>query len=212
VTGTPERGPWRGHCPLDLWKGVKRGHRCPYITASYVISGTPQSGEMTRILPPDLVKGRQQGRVCLFATESWVILWLIRIDLKQIFIAAIRAPIKFRMVFYNFCNYFWGQHCCCVKTSIIGDDFFLQVSIALNFFTAPLPFRCSGVPVQWHRKTICCFLVISLPFRKLGWKDLVRLFSNIWLTREGCAVHHNNQHGKDQNSKTQTKCNIGLLK
>ena len=28
------------------------------------------------------------------------------------FIAAIRAHIKFRMVFYNFCYQFWGQHCC----------------------------------------------------------------------------------------------------
>jgi len=48
--------------------------------------------------------------------------------------------IKFRMVFYNFCYYFSGRpkHCCCPNTSTIGNDFcFIQVSIALNSFTAP---------------------------------------------------------------------------
>ena len=29
----------------------------------------------------------------------------------NIVIAAFRAPWKFRMIFYNFCYYFWGQHC-----------------------------------------------------------------------------------------------------
>jgi len=24
----------RGHCPLALWKGGQRGHRCPYMPVS----------------------------------------------------------------------------------------------------------------------------------------------------------------------------------
>ena len=49
------------------------------------------------------------------------------------------------MVFYNFCYYFWGQHCCWTETSIrIGNRFCsLQVCIALNLFAAP--YRCSDV-------------------------------------------------------------------
>jgi len=29
------------------------------------------------------------------------------------------------MVFYNFSYYFWGRHCCCTETSIIGNDCFI---------------------------------------------------------------------------------------
>jgi len=32
--------------------------------------------------------------------------------LEKIFIAVICAPRKFRMLFYNFCHCFWGQHYC----------------------------------------------------------------------------------------------------
>jgi len=53
------------------------------------------------------------------------------------------------MIFYNFCYYFWGQHCWWTETNIIGNDFcFFYVSIALNCFTAPsaLPLlRCPWI-------------------------------------------------------------------
>ena len=52
------------------------------------------------------------------------------------------------MVFYTFCYYFWGQHCCWTETSMIDKDFF-----ALYKFPSPstlllpsLLYRCSGVP------------------------------------------------------------------
>jgi len=35
------------------------------------------------------------------------------------FVAAIRAPRKFRKVFWHFCHYFWSQHCCWTETSIL---------------------------------------------------------------------------------------------
>jgi len=43
-----------------------------------------------------------------YVTVSQVISW----STWNKFIAAIRAHIKFRMVFYSFSYYFWGQHCC----------------------------------------------------------------------------------------------------
>jgi len=39
-------------------------------------------------------------------------------DRLETFIAAIRAPTKFTMVFYRFCYYFRCQRCCYAKTSI----------------------------------------------------------------------------------------------
>jgi len=54
------------------------------------------------------------------------------------------------MVFYNFCYYFWGQHCYCPKTGTIGKDFcFLQVSIALNSFTASPALPLFQRPCLW---------------------------------------------------------------
>jgi len=47
-------------------------------------------------------------------------------------IAAFRAPRKFRMIFYNFCYYFWVQHCWWTETNIIGKGFFV-------FYKFPLP-------------------------------------------------------------------------
>jgi len=60
---------------------------------------------MTGKFLPALLKYGQQERRCLFTTESRVILWFKKMDLKKT-IAAIRAPIKFRIVFYNFSYYF----------------------------------------------------------------------------------------------------------
>ena len=66
------------------------------------------------------------------------------------FIAAIRAPRGFIMVFYNFCYYFWGQHCCWTKTSVIGNVFFAFYKFPLlsTLLLYPLPYRCSGVPAN----------------------------------------------------------------
>ena len=50
----------------------------------------------------------------------------------NIVIAAFRAPRKFRMIFYNFCYYFWGQHCWWTKTNINGNDFFVFYKFPLS--------------------------------------------------------------------------------
>jgi len=67
--------------------------------------------------------------------------------LKQI-IAAIWAPGKFRMSFYNFGYYFCGQHCWWTETNLFGNGS-NEVSIALNSFTAP-----SALPLL-QRPWIC---------------------------------------------------------
>ena len=60
-TGTPERGCMTGALlPYPLMGGQRR-HRCPYITASWVISGTPESGEITGVFPPALSKEGNGG-------------------------------------------------------------------------------------------------------------------------------------------------------
>ena len=48
------------------------------------------------------------------------------------FIADIRAPTKFKMVFYNLCYYFWGQRCFWTETNIL-------LTIFLYFYKFPLP-------------------------------------------------------------------------
>ena len=64
------------------------------------------------------------------------------------FIAAIRAPRQFRMIFCNFCYYFWGRHWWWTETNIIGNDFFVFYKFPLPsaFLLLSLPYRCSGVP------------------------------------------------------------------
>ena len=68
-------------------------------------------------------------------------------------IAAFRASRKFRMIFYNFCYYFWGQHRWWTETNIIGNDFFVFYKFPLpqTVLLLPLPYRCSSVA-----KYACC--------------------------------------------------------
>jgi len=62
----------------------------------------------------------------------------------------LQPPRKFTIVFDNLCYYFWGKPCWWTETNIIGNDCFVfhKLPLRLNSFTAPPPFRCSGVPVS----------------------------------------------------------------
>ena len=60
--------------------------------------------------------------------------WL-ETNLLQIF----GHPRKFRMIFYKFCYYFWGQHCWWTETNIFGNDFFV-------LYIFPLPSTVSLLP------------------------------------------------------------------
>ena len=81
------------------------------------------------------------------------------------FIAVIRGPRKFRMVFYNLCYYSWSQHSFWTEISILGNDFFLffiSFYFPQLFYYPPLPYRWSGVPgCSALRKTHAVWLCIA---------------------------------------------------
>jgi len=52
--------------------------------------------------------------------------------LEHMVIAAFRASRKLRLIYYNFCYYFWGPHRWWIETNIIGNEFFV-------FYKFPLP-------------------------------------------------------------------------
>jgi len=50
------------------------------------------------------------------------------------------------MIFHN-CAIIFEVNVVAAKTSLIGNDFFVFYKFpTLNFFPAPLPYHCSGVP------------------------------------------------------------------
>jgi len=70
-------------------------------------NGSDRNGQIEKSCS---VKREQQARRCLFITESQEFYGFSRSTWNK-FIATIRAPIKFRMVFYNFC-------CCNLSTGV----------------------------------------------------------------------------------------------
>ena len=85
------------------------------------------------------------------------------------------------MSFYNFGYYFCGQHCWWTKTNLFGNDFFVffKVSIALNSFTAPLPYRYSSA-LNMHvvstnfAKTLIC----KREYDVILWRHKQRISNN----------------------------------
>jgi len=49
------------------------------------------------------------------------------------------------MIFYNFCYYFWGQHCWWTETNI-GNDFFLSFHFFQLFYYSPCPTSAMASP------------------------------------------------------------------
>jgi len=107
------------------------------------------------IVPSALSKSGQRGRRCLFKTVSQVYQFhdLSRWTWNK-FIAAIRPPRKFRMIFYNFCCYFWGQHCWWTETNTICNDFLISFHCP-QLFTA-LPALPRHVVSTNFAKTLVC--------------------------------------------------------
>ena len=62
------------------------------------------------------------------------------------FIAAIRAPRNFKLVFYNFCYYFLGQHRCWTETSIIQRFSFHKFVFTSTFSLPSLALPLFGHP------------------------------------------------------------------
>jgi len=123
-------------------------------------------------------KREQRRRRCVFIRVSLVISWFIKIDLKQ-FIAAIQAPRKFRIIFYNFCYYFWGQRCWWTETSITSNDFL--------FFMFPLPSALLLLPLPLLRRPWICMLCQQTSPK--------RWFANVNNMTSYCAQYWNLEGG-----------------
>jgi len=104
--------------------------------------------EVGGIAPVPLQNGSNGGEVLFHYSIGNYMVYQDRHKTKLF--AAIPAPRKFRKIFYNFCYYFWGQHCWWTETNIIGNDFFVIYKFPLpsTIFLLPLPYRCSGVLCQ----------------------------------------------------------------
>jgi len=92
----------------------------------------PKKREIMGVLPCSFIRGTIMTATFFNNSKSW----LKRSTWNQ-FIAAIRAPTKFRMGFYNFYYYFWGQHCSWTDKSIIGNEVFYFYG-----FHCPPLFQC----------------------------------------------------------------------
>jgi len=85
---------------------------------------TRNTGEwrsITEHCPPPCPFIRGNGGIGTFSQQYHGSIHCLQTTWKKI-VSAIHAPRRFRIVLYNFCFYFWGQHCCWPETSIIGND------------------------------------------------------------------------------------------
>jgi len=89
------------------------------------------------------------------------------------------------MIFYNFCYYFWSQHCWWTETNTIDNDFF--VCFKFPFLSTasllPLSYRCSGVP-----KYACCCV------NKLHLNGVCKREYDVILWRHKQHISSNNRH------------------
>ena len=108
--------------------------------------GTPERGKMTGGHRPMPFENGDNGVGGTFSVSS-AISWLIKIELKQ-FVAAIRAPRNFRMVFYNFFYHFWGQYYCWTETNVFGNDLFILYKFpSSSTLLLPLPYPPPALPL-----------------------------------------------------------------
>ena len=83
-------------------------------------------------------------------------------DRHETFIAAIRTPINFNVVFYNlsYINFEANIVAEQKKALLVTIILFFKGFIDLNSFTAPLPYRCSGVPEEKGKIVRCGALLV----------------------------------------------------
>jgi len=84
-----------------------------HVHLSYKLrSGTPERGCITGALPPLPFERCGNGGTGAFTYQHHKQFHDLSRSMWSKPIAAIRAHLKFRMVFYTFCYWFWGQYCC----------------------------------------------------------------------------------------------------
>ena len=78
--------------------------------------------QKSRGIAPCPNQKEQRGRRCFFHNSITGIFMVYQDRIKKI-IPTLRTPRKFRMIFYNFCYYFWSQHCYRTATSMLATIF-----------------------------------------------------------------------------------------
>jgi len=138
-------GEWRN---ITIWEVRFTGERRKYNTLRS--EGHRRAAEYNEALPPcPFIRGATRALVPFH--NSIMGHFIVYKTTWNKFITAIRAPRRFRMVFYNFCYFFRGQHCCWTETSIIGNDFaFYKFPLRSTLLLHPLPYSCSGAPANIH--------------------------------------------------------------
>jgi len=110
----------------------------------------PESDEMTGVLPLAFEKWITRAEVP-FHNRITGNFMVYQDRLETIYCSYSRTQ-KIQNVFLCFFYFFLGQHVAAQKqVQLVTIFVFLEVSIALNSFTAPLTYRCSGVPEQHHK-------------------------------------------------------------
>jgi len=106
------------------------------------------------------------------------------------FIAAIRAPRKFRMIFYNFCYYFWDRHCWWTETNIIGNDFFIFYKFPFSqlFYFPPCPTAAPPALPLPRRPWICTLFQQTSPKRKHGYDVINSVYPVTMTTIRHCSM------------------------
>ena len=97
--------------------------------------------------PSALSKGSNRGGGAFSYQYHWKFHGLSRSTWNK-FIAAIRAPTKFRMIFYNFCYYFWGQYCWWTETKYK----FPLLSTVLMLLLLRRPWICMLCQQTWPKR------------------------------------------------------------
>jgi len=88
------------------------------------------------------------------------------------FIAAVHAPTTFRMVFYTFCYYFWGQHGCWTETNILVKNFLLFISFhfpqdLLTHCSTVAPATTCGLHNSTYKLSISTDMIVEIQIAKL---------------------------------------------
>jgi len=177
---------------LDTWPNqpswnlsIRRGNGSTFRAENFIIahfvakyhtvnsSGTPESGSMTRILLPWFSKWGQRGRRCLLITVSLDNFTVYQDRLWKVYCSTQKIQNVF---FYNFCYYFWGQHCCWTETSITFFCFYkFPFPSTLSFPPCPTAILALELFTQYLCFWLCKYLCI---FNKLPWASNIYAYNN----------------------------------
>ena len=126
---------------------------CYYIFSSHKVRDAGDWVHGGGIAPlPFQMRGDGGGGALLkqYHRQFHVFFYQDRIETNLLLLFASR---KFRMVFYYFCFYFWGQHCCWTETNIL-----VTICLFLITFHCPQLFYCPPALPLFRRPCLKWFV------------------------------------------------------